>query len=64
MGRDDKIVKPPSFALLATEGRGLLDIPALFAAAPFLLTEARNDGSLVLLASFTVKPAVAARPSS
>jgi pimeloyl-ACP methyl ester carboxylesterase len=36
MGRDDKTVKPPSFALLATEGRGLLDIPALFAAAPFL----------------------------
>jgi pimeloyl-ACP methyl ester carboxylesterase len=43
MGRDDKIVKPPSFALLATEGRGLLDIPALFAAAPFLAAAPRGE---------------------
>ena len=43
MVRDDKIVKPPSFALLATEGRGLLDIPALFTAAPFLAAAPRGE---------------------
>ena len=29
MDRDDKTIKPPSFALLAAEGRAMLDIPAL-----------------------------------
>jgi pimeloyl-ACP methyl ester carboxylesterase len=41
MGRD--AVKPPPFALLATEGRGLLDIPALLAAAPFLAAAPRGQ---------------------
>ena len=49
MSRDDKIVKPPSFALLATEGRGLLDIAALFAAAPFLTTAPRGEPHPVLV---------------
>ena len=49
MGRDDKKVKPPSFALLAAEGRGLLDIPALFAAAPFLATAPRGPAHPVLV---------------
>jgi pimeloyl-ACP methyl ester carboxylesterase len=49
MGRDDKIVKPPSFALLATEGRGLLDIPALFAAAPFLAAAPGGEPHPVLV---------------
>ena len=43
MGRDDKTIKPPSFGLLAAEGRALLDIPALFAAAPFLATAPRGQ---------------------
>jgi len=43
MGRDDKTIKPPSFGLLAAEGRALLDIPALFAAAPFLTTAPRGQ---------------------
>jgi len=42
MGRDDRTVKPPSLALLATEGRGLLDIAGLFAAAPLLATAPRG----------------------
>jgi hypothetical protein len=49
MGRDDELVKPPSFALLATEGRGLLDIPALFAAAPFLAAAPRGEPQPVLV---------------
>ena len=49
MGRDDKIVKPPTFALLATEGRGLLDIAALFAAAPFLAAAPRGEPHPVLV---------------
>ena len=43
MGRDDETVKPPSAALLATEGRGLLDIAGLFAAAPLLATAPRGE---------------------
>src|SRR6516164_4019747 len=43
MGRDDETVKPPSVALLATEGRGLLDIAGLFAAAPLLATAPRGE---------------------
>jgi pimeloyl-ACP methyl ester carboxylesterase len=35
-------VERPSAALLALEGRGLLDIPALLAAAPFLATAPRG----------------------
>ena len=43
MARDDeRTVKPPSLALLASEGRGLLDIAALFAAAPVLATAPRG----------------------
>jgi hypothetical protein len=45
MGSDDKMVKPPSLALLTTDGRGLLDIPALFAAAPFLATAPRGQAT-------------------
>ena len=49
MGRDDKTVKPPPFALLATEGRGLLDIPALLAAAPFLAAAPRGQPHPVMV---------------
>src|SRR5215472_12183264 len=49
MGRDDKTVKPPPFAFLATEGRGLLDIPALLAAAPFLAAAPRGQPHPVLV---------------
>lgn len=42
MARDDQDTKPPSLALLAAEGRGLLDIPALLAAAPFLAAAPRG----------------------
>lgn len=47
--RDDAI-KPPSRRLLLLEPRGLADIPALFAAAPFLLTakRGRKHGVVVL----------------
>lgn len=43
-------IKPPSRRLLLLEPRGLLDIPALFAAAPFLLTapRGRKHGVVVL----------------
>jgi pimeloyl-ACP methyl ester carboxylesterase len=43
MAHDDKTIKPPSFALLASEGRGLLDIPALLASAPILATAPRGQ---------------------
>jgi pimeloyl-ACP methyl ester carboxylesterase len=43
MAQDDKTIKPPSLALLASEGRGLLDIPALIASAPFLATAPRGQ---------------------
>ncbi|HMN70362.1 MAG TPA: alpha/beta fold hydrolase [Rhodoblastus sp.] len=43
MARDDQEPKPPSLVLLASEGRGLLDIPALFAAAPFLAAAPRGQ---------------------
>jgi len=49
MGHDDKTVKPPPFALLATEGRGLLDIPALLAAAPFLAAAPRGQPHPVMV---------------
>jgi pimeloyl-ACP methyl ester carboxylesterase len=49
MGSDDKTVKPPSLALLTIEGRGLLDIPALFAAAPFLATAPRGQPHPVMV---------------
>ena len=43
-------IKPPSRRLLLLEPRGLIDIPALFAAAPFLLTApcGRKHGVVVL----------------
>jgi pimeloyl-ACP methyl ester carboxylesterase len=46
----DKEIEPPSRTLLALEGRGLLDIPALLAAAPFLATAPRGQrhGVIVL----------------
>jgi pimeloyl-ACP methyl ester carboxylesterase len=46
----DEEIEPPSRALLALEGRGLLDIPALLAAAPFLATAPRGQrhGVIVL----------------
>lgn len=49
MARDDKTIKAPSLALLAAEGRGLLDIPALFAAAPFLATAPRGQPHPVMV---------------
>lgn len=49
MGRDDKTVKSPPFALLATEGRGLLDIPALLAAAPYLAAAPRGQPHPVMV---------------
>ena len=49
MGHDDKTVKPPPFAFLATEGRGLLDIPALLAAAPFLAAAPRGQPHPVMV---------------
>src|SRR6516165_4373494 len=49
MVHDDKTVKPPPFALLATEGRGLLDIPALLAAAPFLAAAPRGQPHPVMV---------------
>ena len=49
MGHDAKTVKPPPFALLATEGRGLLDIPALLAAAPFLAAAPRGQPHPVMV---------------
>ena len=49
MARDSKTVKAPSLALLATEGRGLLDIPALLAAAPFLATAPRGQPHPVMV---------------
>jgi len=47
--RTDEI-KPPSRRLLLLEPRGLMDIPALLAAAPFLLTapRGRKHGVIVL----------------
>ncbi len=38
----ERSIAPPSKRLLLLEGRGLIDIPALFAAAPFLLTAPRG----------------------
>ncbi len=49
MARDTRPIKPPSLALLASEGRGLLDIPALFAAAPFLATAPRGKRHPVMV---------------
>ena len=49
MARDDHDMKSPSLALLAAEGRGLLDIPALLAAAPFLAAAPRGDSHPVVV---------------
>lgn len=46
---DDEGVSPPSLGLLAAEGRGLLDIPALLAAAPLLATAPRGQPHPVLV---------------
>lgn len=43
MAQHDKSIKAPSLALLAGEGRGLLDIPALLASAPILATAPRGQ---------------------
>src|SRR5260370_25014103 len=43
MARDDKTITPPSLALLAAEGRGLLDIPALLASMPMLASAPRGQ---------------------
>jgi pimeloyl-ACP methyl ester carboxylesterase len=43
MAHDDKTITPPSLALLAAEGRGLLDIPALLASAPILASAPRGQ---------------------
>jgi pimeloyl-ACP methyl ester carboxylesterase len=43
MANDDKTITPPSLALLAAEGRGLLDIPGLLAAAPILASAPRGQ---------------------
>jgi pimeloyl-ACP methyl ester carboxylesterase len=43
MSRDEKTLEPPPRGLLASEGRGLLDIPALLVAAPFLATAPRGQ---------------------
>jgi len=40
---DNRTIKSPSLALLATEGRGLLDIAGLLAAAPLLATAPRGE---------------------
>ena len=40
---DKRTIKSPSLALLATEGRGLLDIAGLLAAAPLLATAPRGE---------------------
>ena len=42
-------LKPPSRTLLAMEGRGLLDIAGLFAAAPFLATAPRGTPHPVMV---------------
>src|SRR5882757_7942221 len=47
-GREDTS-KAPSRLKLALEGRGLFDIPALFAAAPFLSTAPRGERHPVLV---------------
>jgi pimeloyl-ACP methyl ester carboxylesterase len=47
-GREDSI-KAPSLIKLALEGRGLFDIPALFAAAPFLSMAPRGERHPVLV---------------
>jgi pimeloyl-ACP methyl ester carboxylesterase len=42
-------LKPPSRTMLALEGRGLLDIAGLFAAAPFLATAPRGTPHAVMV---------------
>lgn len=50
MGPEELTVQPPSLALLAAEGRGLLDIPALLAvAAPLLATAPRGPSHPVMV---------------
>jgi pimeloyl-ACP methyl ester carboxylesterase len=48
MSAEDEI-EPPSRRLLALEVRGLLDIPALLAAAPFLATAPRGQRQSVIV---------------
>lgn len=49
MTGDDKTVKAPSLGLFAGEGRGLLDVAALIAAAPFLATAPRGKPHPVIV---------------
>ena len=49
MARGDRTLQPPSRTLLALEGRGLLDLPALVAAAPFLATAPRGERHAVVV---------------
>jgi pimeloyl-ACP methyl ester carboxylesterase len=49
MARDSKTVKAPSLSRFATEGGGLLDIPALLAPAPFLATAPRGQPHPVMV---------------
>lgn len=49
MARSEETIKPPSLVLLATEGRGLLDIPALLAATPLLATAPRGEPHPVVI---------------
>ena len=48
MSAEDEI-EPPSARLLALEARGLLDIPALLAAAPILATAPRGQRQGVIV---------------
>jgi len=49
MEKPDRKIEPPSAALLAFEPRGLLSIPALFAAAPFLAAAPRGPRHAVIV---------------
>lgn len=49
MARSGKTVKAPSLALLAAEGRGLLDVPILLASAPFLSLAPRGERHPVIV---------------
>ena len=49
MGRPDTEIKPPPAHLLALEPRGLLSIPALLAAAPFLAAAPRGRRHAVIV---------------
>src|SRR5262249_1570252 len=49
MDRDNTLPAPPPLSLLGSEGRGLLDIPKLLAAAPFLSAARRGKSQPVLV---------------